>query len=55
MNDLGVEINLSKSIIGSKLNSRIEFAKRVSYQGQNISGLGFKMIESSYKYDNLSG
>jgi hypothetical protein len=55
MNDLGIEINLTKSVIGSKRNSRIEFARRISFQGQNISGLGFKMIESSYKYDELSG
>lgn len=55
MNDIGVAINLTKSVTGSKKDNRIEFAKRVAYQGQNISGLGFPLIEASYKYGVLSG
>lgn len=44
MNDLGVDINLSKSLVG--VNSG-EFAKRHFLSGQNISGFGFPLIQSA--------
>jgi hypothetical protein len=44
MSDLGVEINLSKSLVG--VNSG-EFAKRNFLSGRNISGFGYPMIQSA--------
>jgi hypothetical protein len=45
MNDIGVEINYQKSFIG--LTNSGEFAKRLFFNGQNISGFGFKMIDQA--------
>lgn len=42
MNDIGVEINLTKSFIG--LTNSGEFAKRHFYNGRNISGFGYSMV-----------
>jgi hypothetical protein len=36
---IGIPINLSKSIIGDKLNSQIEFAKRLSLNGCEMSSI----------------
>lgn len=43
--DLGVDINLSKSIV-SPAKSSFEFAKRTIYEGTNVSSLSFKQLLS---------
>jgi hypothetical protein len=45
MNDIGVEINLTKSYIG--LTNSGEFAKRHFYNGRNISGFGYQMVQQA--------
>jgi hypothetical protein len=42
MNDIGVDINLTKSYIALKGSG--EFAKRHFINGQNISGFGYQMV-----------
>jgi hypothetical protein len=44
MTDIGVEINLTKSVIGVGSG---EFAKRNFLNGVNISGFGFKLIKDA--------
>jgi len=44
MSDIGVKINLSKSIVG---NNSGEFANRLFYQGMNISGFGYNMLKQA--------
>jgi hypothetical protein len=51
---LGLEINLGKSIIGTRNCHRGEFAKRLFFNNQNISGLGYQMIQASIT-DGVSG
>jgi hypothetical protein len=53
MNDIGVEINLTKSVLGSESNHVGEFAKRLFFNGKNISGFGFSMVQASLK-DHVS-
>jgi hypothetical protein len=45
MKSTGVEINLSKSVIG---NNSGEFAKRHFLNGTNISGFGYQMVMQAY-------
>jgi hypothetical protein len=44
MSDIGVKINLSKSIVG---NNSGEFANRLFYNGLNISGFGYNMLKQA--------
>jgi hypothetical protein len=39
LKELGIPINLSKSIIGNKSNSQIEFLKRISLKGKEYSSI----------------
>jgi hypothetical protein len=45
MNDIGVNINLQKSVVG--LTQTGEFAKRNFVNGQNISGFGYQMVKQA--------
>jgi len=45
MNQLGVGINLSKSIVSTKLS--FEFAKRLGIKGQDVSPMAFKEMEAA--------
>jgi len=45
MKDIGVEINLSKSIV-SHYSPVFEFAKRTSYSTDLISGLNFSQVRA---------
>jgi len=46
MNDIGVEINFTKSFVG--LSNSGEFAKRHFLNGQNISGFGYAMVKRAH-------
>jgi len=50
MDEIGVSINLSKSLISDDHNLRIEFAKRILYQGYEISGLRPNALINSQKH-----
>lgn len=50
MQDLGVDINLSKSVV-SRSNS-LEFAKRVVINGQDLSPLGPKLLTQVVRIPN---
>jgi hypothetical protein len=39
LKELGIPINLSKSIIGNKSNSQVEFLKRISLKGKEYSSI----------------
>jgi hypothetical protein len=39
MEEMGLTINLSKSLISDDSHQRIEFAKRILLDGEEISGL----------------
>lgn len=45
MNEIGVNINLNKSIIGDKNNGQIEFAKRLALRGQEMSSIGWNILQ----------
>jgi len=45
MDDLGVEINLSKSLVS--VNGTFEFAKRLIVDNQDVSPLSFKELDAS--------
>jgi len=45
MNDINVNINLQKSIVGKPSSG--EFAKRMFLNNQNISGFGYQMVISA--------
>jgi len=53
MRDLGVEINLSKSI-SSPDGTAFEFAKRTGFKGQDVSPLPFKLFMLPYSKSSLS-
>jgi hypothetical protein len=40
----GVELNMSKSVISSGAKPVVEFAKRTSFKGHDVSPLSFKMF-----------
>jgi hypothetical protein len=44
MSLLGVEINLSKSLVSEKTHKVLEFAKRTSVNGKEVSGLSWKEV-----------
>jgi hypothetical protein len=46
MRQLGVEINLSKSVV-SNPGTVVEFAKRTSVKGKDVSAISLKMIEAA--------
>lgn len=46
---LGVSINISKSVISEK-SETIEFAKRTSYKGHDVSGLSFREFISNNNF-----
>jgi hypothetical protein len=50
--DLGVSINLSKSVVSKQLVPVVEYAKRTSMLGSDVSALSWKMLASQ---DNLTG
>jgi hypothetical protein len=50
MNEIGVEINFSKSFVG--LTNSGEFAKRHFLRGQNISGFGYPLVKQSFESFN---
>jgi len=50
--ELGVSINLSKSIVSQQLRPVVEFAKRTSLDGVDVSALSWKMLASQ---DNAPG
>jgi hypothetical protein len=41
---LGIKINIEKSLIGSKDLSQVEFVKRQSIRGEEISGLNNNLV-----------
>lgn len=45
MNSIGVTINRSKSLISDELNVRVEFAKRIFYNHEEYSPLGYELLE----------
>jgi hypothetical protein len=45
MSGLGVSINLSKSLISEQSHTRIEFAKRLFYNGEEITPIGYKLLK----------
>lgn len=49
---LGVSINLSKSVVSKQLTPVVEYAKRTSMDGVDVSALSWKMLASQ---DNLAG
>jgi hypothetical protein len=49
---LGVSINLSKSVVSKQLVPVVEYAKRTSMLGSDVSALSWKMLASQ---DNLTG
>jgi len=46
MQQLGVEINLSKSVV-SNPGTVVEFAKRTSVKGKDVSAISLKMVEAA--------
>jgi hypothetical protein len=44
---IGLEINLSKSVIGNEGNSQIEFAKRLSLRGKEMSSLKHNILSKN--------
>lgn len=53
MTVIGVEINLQKSVIGDSVNSQIEFAKRLSLRGKEISSLKRNILTKNSIFDML--
>jgi hypothetical protein len=51
LKQIGVEINLSKSIIGTSESSQIEFAKRLAKDGREMSSIKYNILSKS---DTLS-
>lgn len=49
---LGVSINLSKSVVSEQIKTVVEYAKRTSFGGVDVSALSWKMFASM---DNLPG
>jgi len=47
MNDIGVTINITKSIIGDKNNGQIEFAKRLALRGQEMSSIKHNILQKN--------
>jgi len=45
MQELGVNINLTKSLISEPGHLRIEFAKRIFYNGEELTPLGYKLMK----------
>jgi hypothetical protein len=50
---LGLRINLSKSVIGDKINSQIEFAKRLSLRGKEMSSIKHNILSKNDKLNLL--
>lgn len=44
---IGLEINLSKSVIGDSVNSQIEFAKRLSLRGKEMSSIKHNILSKN--------
>jgi len=57
MEQIGVKINLSKSLVSEENHVRIEFAKRIFYNGVEYSPLNLKLLnlaaDSLYNYPIL--
>jgi hypothetical protein len=51
LEQIGLSINLSKSVIGDARNSQIEFAKRLALRGSEMSSLKYNILS---KNDKLS-
>jgi hypothetical protein len=47
MDQLGISINLNKSIIGDKENNQIEFAKRLSLNGKEMSSIKHNILNKN--------
>jgi hypothetical protein len=51
LNMIGLEINLSKSIVGNAKHSQIEFAKRLAIDGKEISSISYNILtKNKVKY-----
>lgn len=53
LNDLGVPINLSKSVLGNALDSQIEFTKRFSLRGKEMSSIKRNLLTKNDKHSLL--
>lgn len=49
MNMLGVELNMNKTLYSDESHIRVEFAKRIFYNGDEISGLKFDILKAASK------
>jgi len=47
MSQIGISINLAKSVIGDKDNNQIEFAKRLALRGQEMSSIKHNILQKS--------
>jgi hypothetical protein len=50
---VGLTINLTKSVIGDKMNSQIEFAKRLALRGKEMSSIKHNILSKTNIYDML--
>jgi hypothetical protein len=53
LQELGIPINLSKSIIGVNRNSQIEFLKRLSYKGEEYSSIKHNILTKNNVLNTL--
>jgi hypothetical protein len=49
MDKIGVNINLTKTLVSTEGHLRIEFAKRILYNGDELTPLGFKLLKTCGK------
>jgi len=47
LEQIGLEINLSKSIVGNSKHSQIEFAKRLAINGKEISSISYNILSKN--------
>jgi hypothetical protein len=50
MREIGVSINLSKSLISDDQHNRVEFAKRILHNGVEVTGLKWDILDKAQKH-----